>query len=415
MKLADLEGKRILLLGYGMEGRATERFLRARLKDPQIMIADQKDGPDYLTKQENADVVIRSPGIPRRLVTKPCTTGTNLFFETVTDPVIGVTGSKGKSTTAALIAAMLTRAGKKVRLVGNIGHAALDSFLDPPTPDEIFVFELSSYQLEDIEYSPHIAVFTTFFPEHLTYHGDLDAYFAAKANIIQFAKPDDLFIYNPNDARIAALAGSCPSKTIPFVSDLPFSAADAKLKGVHNLLNIRAAYTVVQTLGVDADTAAAAVRDFEPLPHRLTDIGTFHGIRFVDDAISTAPESTAFAIETVGNVGTIFLGGEDRGVDFSLLAQAVKQAKITNIVLFPPSGERIASALDVAGCTDLNILKTSSMEEAVRFAFERTDPGKACLLSTASPSYSLWKNFEAKGDDFTAWVTQLGGSSPPTR
>lgn len=407
MQLESLNNKKVLLLGYGKEGKATEAFLRQHVPTAEISIADQTQGPDYLKKQDDVDIVIKTPGIPRRLVTRPYTTATNLFFSVVQQPVIGVTGSKGKSTTASLIAAIIRESGRPVRLVGNIGKPALEALQEPFDPKGIYVFELSSYQLEDIEYSPHIAVFTTFFPEHLPYHETLDNYFKAKANIIRFSKPEDFFVFNPDDPRIAGLARDTRAQAVPFPSTLPFSPDGLRLRGQHNELNSRAALSVARLLNIPDDVSSRAIRAFEPLPHRMTNIGTFHGITFYDDAISTAPESTIFAIDTLGNIDTLFLGGEDRGLDFSLLAKKIVEAGIHNLILFPTTGTRIEEALQNIGATDLNILHTSSMEEAVRFAYTYTEPGKICLLSTASPSYTLWKNFEAKGDEFIHWVKQL--------
>lgn len=408
MHLDSLRGKRICILGYGKEGKSTERFLRAHVPDATLVIADQVMGPDYLKLQDDADIVIKTPGIPARLVTRPHTTATNLFFSRVTQPVIGVTGSKGKSTTASLIAAIIRASGRPVRLVGNIGSPALDALDEPFDERGIYVMELSSYQLEDIEYSPHIAVFTTFFPEHLDYHGGEEAYFEAKANIVRFQTAQDLFVFHASDERVSNLVNRTKAKAIPSPETLPFDVSAAKLHGPHNQSNMRLALAVARALDIPDDVSEHAILDFEPLPHRLTDVGTFRGIRFVDDAISTAPESTMFAIETVGNVDTILLGGQDRGYDFSLLAKRIIEVGIRNIALFPETGRRIEQALIDAGAVGLNMKHCASMEEAVRFAYEVTEAGKACLLSTASPSYSLWKNFEEKGDAFVEWVFKLG-------
>ncbi len=408
MRFEELEGKKILILGYGKEGKSTEKVLRAKLKDPEIVIADQADGPDYLSKQKDCDIVIKTPGIPLRDITAPHTSATNLFFGNISNQVIGVTGSKGKSTTSSLIYAILQEAGVKSRLIGNIGKPALDVLLEDIDPEEIFIMELSSYQLEDIDYSPHISVITSIFHEHLDHHGSFEAYFEAKARILDKAKADDFYVFNPAYPELAELASRTKARAVPFIDALPFDASRIKLEGAHNQENIRGALTVAGLLGVPEDVSRSAVEKFQPLPHRLTFVGQFKGIKFYDDAIATAPEPTIFAIQTLKDVDTIFLGGTDRGYDFSGLARAIGNSGIRNVVLFPDTGKRIEQALQKFGDEDLDILHTSSMQEAVEFAYAKTEPGKVCLLSTASPSYSLWKNFEEKGDEFVRWVKELG-------
>lgn len=417
MKLQSLAGKRILILGYAREGQATERFLREHVPSATLLIADQKDGPNYLDAQKDADIIIKTPGIPPRLLYLPYTTGTDLFHAYIEEhglknTVIGVTGSKVKSTTASLITAILRAAGKTVHFIGNIGTPALDVLEQQIKPDDIFVMELSSYQCEDLDWSPHISVITSIFPEHLTYHGGFGPYLAAKSKIVARAASTDFFVFNPKYPDLVDLSRMTLASAMPFIEKLPFDVSDAKLKGEHNLDNIRAALTVARLLDVTDEIVANVVSTFEPLPHRMTDIGTFKGIRFVDDAIATAPEPTIFAIETLTNVDTILLGGEDRGYDFSSLAECIKNTGIRNIVLFPETGERIEEALEKAGVERLRIKKTGSMKAAVEFAYEKTRRGGTCLLSTASPSYSLWKNFEEKGDQFTSWVKTLGSPQP---
>jgi len=414
MKFSELDGKKILILGYGQEGRSTERILRLKVPGATIAIADQSQGPDYLEKQKECDLVIKTPGIPLRLVTAPHTTATNIFFGNIKNPVIGVTGSKGKSTTSSLIYAILKHAGLKTRLVGNIGSPALDVLLEPVDPQEIFVMELSSYQLEDIEYSPHVSVITSIFHEHLDHHGSFEAYFAAKARIAAKAMADDFFVFNPAYAELADLAKRVAAKPVPFAASIPFDLTGLKLEGEHNLENIRGALAVARILGVPDEVSREAILAFEPLPHRLTYVGEFRGIKFYDDAIATAPEPTIFAIRTLKDVDTIFLGGTDRGYDFHELAKVIAASGIRNVVLFPDTGERIAAAFEEVGVTGLNVIHLRDMKTAVEFAYLHTAPGKICLLSTASPSYSLWKNFEEKGDEFVRWVEEIGGGPPPS-
>jgi UDP-N-acetylmuramoylalanine--D-glutamate ligase len=286
----------------------------------------------------------------------------------------------------------------------------LEALLKPIDPNEIFVLELSSYQLDDLEFSPNIAVVLNLFPEHMNYHGSLKNYYEAKKNIINFQKTADFFIYNAQDKNLKKWAKTACAQLIPFNDPTsPFKIPIQKilegtkipLIGQHNQANIKAALTVANFLKLPEKKIQKALETFEPLPHRLQFVGEYKGIKFYDDAISTTPESTIMAIKALKNVGTILLGGEDRGYEFSQLEITLKKYKIKNLVLFPETGKRMIKAKK-----SFNILETFSMEEALKFAYKNSPKGSICLLSTASPSYSLWKNFEEKGDQFQFFVKQ---------
>lgn len=393
----------VLLLGYGKEGQATHQFLKKKFPKIKVAVADQKEGKNYLEKQAGYDLVIKTPGIPKNKVTRPYTTASNLFFAGMRERgglIIGVTGSKGKSTTASLLAHVLKTGGKKVELLGNIGKPMLLRLLKPAVKNEITVLELSSYQLDDIEFSPHISVVTNLFPEHMTYHGNVENYYSAKCNVVSFAKPKDFFVYNP---RVPALKKwQTQAQKIPYTAKVPVKEKDIPLLGEHNLDNVRAAVTVAKLLGLSDSAIVKGVKSFKGLPHRLEHIGTFKKIHFYDDAISTTPESTIMALKALKNVDTIFLGGEDRGYDFKELEKMLRRVKVRNIVLFPDTGARMLKSRK-----GFTILETRSMKEAVKFAYAKTKPESVCLLSCASPSYSLWTNFEEKGDEFKKFVKQL--------
>lgn len=407
MKIEELRDKKILLLGFGVEGRATLEFLNLFVPDSNIGIADQKEGPDYLEKQFLYDLVIRSPGVPKELIKKPYTTATNIFFANVKGEVIGVTGSKGKSTTASLIHDILLQALFKSHLCGNIGKPTLSVLMQSNNPDDVFVAELSSFQLDDVEYSPHISLILNLFPEHLDYHGSVENYWEAKKRIVKHALAEDYYIYNPKYSALLELSKQTKAKAVPFAQELPFSPQVIPLLGEHNQENVLAATTAAQILNIPPEQIERAVRNFKSLPHRLENIGTFRDITFYDDALATTPQSTIAAIKALPYIGTLFLGGLDRGYDFTELAKTLIEYKIPNVVLFPDSGSRILEALQ--GHKKLpNILQTSSLEAAVEFAFQSSSPGSICLLSTASPSFSLWKNYEEKGEQFQYFVKKIG-------
>lgn len=423
MKIKELEHKKILILGFGMEGHATLKFLKhffPNKPDSEIGTADAKDGPDYLERQKDYDLVIKAPGIPRRLVTIPYTTATNIFFANTKSTVIGITGSKGKSTTTSLIYEILRKAGKNASLLGNIGRPMLDQLVEGESSGLISVCELSSYQCEDLKYSPHISLFVSFFPDHMDYHGSLEAYWNAKKNIVGNATSADFFVFNRDFEKLAELAielgarsfASKP-KIIPFASELPFSEDDIPLLGKHNTDNVRGAYSVAKLLGISDDVILAAVKEFKSLPHRLQHVGEFKGIVFYDDAISTTPESAIAALDALRakgmQVGTMLLGGKNRGYDFSELAKRLIEHKVKHIVLFSESGKDILAALRSIPAGDfIQAYEAVDMQSAVKYAFHNTKKGDICLLSSASPSYSLWKNFEEKGDEFQELVRQIG-------
>ncbi|MEK7541070.1 MAG: UDP-N-acetylmuramoyl-L-alanine--D-glutamate ligase [Patescibacteria group bacterium] len=392
--------EKVLILGYGKEGKITKKYLKKYYPKLKVGIADVAQGKNYLEKQNDFDIAIKTPGIRKGLVEIPYTTATNIFFSKVSEKntIIGITGSKGKSTTTSLICETLKEAGKNVKILGNIGNPMLEALIkNPPAGGEIFVLELSSAQLEGLDFSPNISVITNLFPEHMDYHESEKLYYEAKKNIINFQNSSDFFIYNPKNKKLVNWAKGSNAKAIPFANADDF---ESKLQGQHNKENIGAAAATAKLFNIPDKIIKKAVRNFKPLPHRLEFVGEFKRIKFYDDAISTTPESTIMAIKTLKNIDTIFLGGHDRGYDFSQLEKIIKKYKIKNVALFPDSGKKIK----VKG---LNIIKTNNMETAVKFAYEHTKPGKICLLSCASPSYSLWKNFEEKGDQFQSMVKKI--------
>jgi len=436
-----LEYKKILILGYGRDGSFTLRYLRHKYPNLHLWIADQRkiapiknttitSGTNFLKNLNDFNLIIKTQGISdlipelqeARQNGVEISSLTNIFFKECPGTIIGVTGTKGKSTTASLIYSVLKAGGKKVKLVGNIGIDSLQ-YLDKATKDDIFVYELSSYQLSILEISPKFSVFINLFPDHLPYHNGFANYAAAKANITLGQKADDYFIYNNEFPYIKDLSKKTRAKAISYNdaykvkdgaiykgSQKIINTAEIPLPGEHNIKNVLAALKVAELFKISKTSIVKALKSFKALPHRLENIGAYKGITFFDDAISTTPESTLVAIEYVkANLETIFLGGEDRGYKFDELAKVLKKYSIKNIVLFPDSGANIKKALlKVYGQNKLpRILETKNMNSAVAFAYKYTAKNKVCLLSTASPSYSIFKNFEDKGDKFKSAVKKL--------
>ena len=433
MRIQDLNGKSVCILGFGKEGQATLKALEKYAPDAKVTIADDKGQGtsdvghgtwigtirDAVGRADNFDFYIKSPGIsPEAVVTCPMshvTSSTQLFLDSIADSgatVIGVTGSKGKSTTTTLMYEILSKAGKDAHLIGNIGIPAI-SFIEHAKPGVTFVMEMSSYQLMDLTVSPHIAVITSFFPEHLDYHGSLAAYKEAKKHITRFQTKDDIVFYassHPNPLplkgeraeRAEASSGegvfeiaqeSVGKKIAVSAAESPIAIEDTKLIGKHNLSNIALACAVAQHLGIPESTYIDVCRNFQGLPHRLQSLGVHHGIEWIDDAISTTPDSTIAALDALGDrVKTIILGGTDRGLDFAELGKRIAKSGIETVILFPGSGPRIRKAIEDAGTT-VRFIEADSMSKAVSASKQWTPKGMIVLLSTASPSYNMFKNF----------------------
>ncbi len=386
-----------LILGYGTEGRATKSFLEKYYPHIKIATADETDGHDYLERQKDVDIVIKTPGIPQRLVTAHYTTATNLFFARVkgVHTTIGVTGTKGKSTTASLIYAMLKASGMHAQLLGNIGVPMLHALMEDVPVDTVFVIELSSYQLETLRIAPDIAVVLNLFPEHMDHHGSVDAYYNAKKNIVKYQTARDLFLYNDADTRLVQWARTAPSVVRAFEHLSDDERKVYTLPGTHNYINACAAKTAARAVGATPKGIKEALRTFSPLPHRLSYVATVDGVIFYDDAISTTPESTIAALTALDNVQTLILGGLDRGYDYTQLSDAIAHTSVRTLILFPETGKRIAIPKSVT-----RVLYTESMDEAVAFALKNTDAGGICLLSPGAPSYNLYKNFKERGTAF---------------
>ncbi len=389
------ESKNILLLGYGRENQSAEKFLAKHFPHIQINIVKQFDAKKPLPQ---SDIIIRSPGIQKdRFSGEYVTTATNIFFSMCPGITIGVTGTKGKSTTSALIARIL-----HARLVGNIGNPALDA-LDGATDKTIFVVELSSHQLEDARRSPHVAVVLNVFPEHMDYYKTFDQYVAAKKNIVKFQTENDVVVYDDTNEIASKIAQQGIGKKIP-VSETAYDGND---------VNIRAAMIVAALFDVPRKQILDAVASFQTLPHRLEFVGEFKGIRFYNDSLATVPEATIRALTTLGDdVTTLIAGGFDRGLDYAKLGEFLAKRKtLKTLILFPDTGKKIQKALAAAGnMSHVSYHMSQTMKDAVSLAYAHTPPGKICLLSPASASFNLFKDYEDRGNQFKNLVMQHGSS-----
>ena len=449
--MSEIQGSSVLIVGYGREGRATHRFLLARYPQLQVAVADQHEvalipesahdtpcftGPDYLQRVREFSTVIHSPGVDmtqllgaEELAALHLTTPTNLFFSLCPGKVIGVTGTKGKSTTTSLITALLKTTYPDVRMGGNIGTPMLDC-LAGTTADSIFVVELSSFQLRDIAYSPHVAVLLNIVPEHLDRHGSFEAYAAAKARITKFQTPDDVLMYNPDFELLDRITSPSAARRVLFSARARAQALcrlehgvitsahgtlaaldELALRGEGNAQNVLAAACCALHFSTPASRIQTALRAFTPLEHRLEPAGELRGIRFVNDSLSTIPEALGNALSAFpGQVDTLIAGGFDRGLDQQSAGAAIIAHGVRNLILFPATGEKIWSAVaDRSETHAMRYFPVQSMEDAVRIAYERTAPGKVCLLSPAAPSFNLFRDYRERGEKFKDLVRLFGG------
>jgi len=435
IKLRELKGKKILILGFAREGKDSFLFLRKLFPKKTIGVADKsKDlkskiynlrsdknikwhlGENYLEALKNYDLVIKSPGIPFKILPKPTlkkiTTQTEIFFNNCPGKIVGVTGTKGKSTTASLIYQTLKACpdlSRRAHLVGNIEKPVLSSLLRAKTND-IFVYELSSHQLYNLKKSPQIAVFLNIFPEHLDYYRNFKEYARAKANITLHQKKNDFLVFNVKDRNIREFAKKSPAQKIP-------------IKGEYYDLNKAAAKAVGGIFKISPETIKKTIKRFKSLPHRLELVGKFKGITFYNDSLATIPEATIGAMEYLGReVETIILGGLERNIDFKNLAKKILNSKIKTLILFPTTGEKIWKTLVRQARDEKKLpghffihgaMKNSSpcaarcMQDAVKIAYKHTGKGKICLLSAASASFNMFRDYRERGFLFKKYVRQM--------
>lgn len=434
--IAPLKGKKLLLLGFGREGRASYDLIRRYLPEQPLTIADQKPvdlsqleyadglfGESYQDTLMDYDLILKSPGIVLKdkspALLQKVTSQTELFLNAFRDQVIGITGTKGKSTTTSLIYHVIHSINPDCLLMGNIGIPAF-SLADQVGPETIIVYELSCHQLEYTRVSPHVAVLLNLFEEHLDHYGTKEAYFDAKRNICRYQRPGDYYFCNllqkddvvPLAAKRFTLCQngegdiSVNGREIRFGGHtLLLPEGCCPLVGEHNLYNIMTAYGVARLYGVSDEAFLTAIADFSPLPHRLRNIGTYDGVTYYDDSISTACETAIQAMESLKHpgVGSLLLGGMDRGIDYRSLCGYLIGNPPEHLILMPDSGLRIGRMLEELGYSR-PVHSVSDLKEAVEMAKRVTPKGKICLLSPAAASYGFFKNFEERGDCFCAYV-----------
>jgi UDP-N-acetylmuramoylalanine--D-glutamate ligase len=399
-------------------------------------------GVDHLKGLEEFDLLIRTPILhPRDIVAanpeRPdilsrVTTVTNEFMKVCsTRNIIGVTGTKGKGTTSTLIAKMLEAAGKRVHLGGNIGIPPLDMLKNNIQPDDWVVLELANFQLIDLARSPAIGVCLMVVPEHLNWHTDMDEYVAAKQGLFRQQTPDNLAIYNGNNALSEQVVAVSPARKLayevpgpgaePHIKEAAYvlgntiymqgtaicNSSDVALRGRHNLENVCAAISAVWG-SIEHDTAAitSVVTSFTGLEHRLELVREANDVRYYDDSFGTTPETAIVAMQAFSEPKVVILGGSDKGAAYDVLAQAVVQNNVRAVVIIGETGPAITTALKTAGYENIHV-GGNTMPDIVKVAASLAQPGDVVLLSTGCASFGLFKNYKDRGERFKQAVQAL--------
>jgi UDP-N-acetylmuramoylalanine--D-glutamate ligase len=390
---------KIAILGYGAEGRAAEAWLRRHEPAAELTVIERYDGEDL----GGVDLAVRSPSLPPRKIVgaKRVTTGTQIFFQHCPAVIVGVTGTKGKGTTASLLTAILRRAGRTVHLVGNIGQPAL-SVLDEVAAEDVVVYELSSFQLWDLAVSPHVAVLTPIEADHLDVHVDMADYLAAKANIVKYQTVNDVVIYDATNERAAVIAAQSAGRQVAYPTEN--FEYELPVPGAHNRRNAEAAVLVAAELGVtDMATIQAGLLDFTGLPHRLEQVRELDGVRYVDDSFAAASPALKVAVAAYEAPVILIAGGFDRGLQNAaeIATYLNGAANVKQVLLIGQT----APALAVGLTKPHEIMPTLDM--AVGRAHELATVGDVVLLSPGAPSFDMFKNFAERGEKFKEAVDEL--------
>ena len=383
-----LKNKRILIWGYGREGKSTEQFINTFCSVKSLSIFEGK--PDELNESKY-DCIIKSPGIKVGTYSKKYTSQTELFLEEFASQTIGITGTKGKSTTSSMLYHVLrTCMGENVQLVGNIGLPCLDYYSEY-NKDSIIIYEMSCHQLSHLKYSPHIAVFLNLYEDHLDYYGTYENYFSAKKNITLHQNAEDYFFCGNN---VPLIDTNAKKRILSY--DMPASY-DMKLTGKHNQFNARFVYTICTELyGCSDKETRQAIESFVGLPHRMQFVANVGEVDYYNDSISTIPQATIEAIKSISNVKTVLIGGMDRHINYDILIEFITDHPEYTYILSYESGHRIYEKVCYMPC----FYYESTLSKAVALAKRITPKGRACLFSPAAASYGYFKNFEERGNAY---------------
>lgn len=436
--LEKLNNKNIAILGFGKEGKSTYNFIR-RYSNQTLTILDKNDilknneylkedknlkiitGDTYLNNLEQYDLIIKAPGIALldidlKNIEDKLTSQLELILEINKKNIIGITGTKGKSTTTSLLYNIIKDQNENTFLLGNIGNPILD-YIEKFNEESILVIEMSSHQLEFVHQSPHIGVILNLYQDHLDHTGTLEKYHNDKMHMFKYQDESDIGIYDGQNEYLINLVNKNNYKSklynfkvnekadiyvennkIYYNNEMIYDGNQQRnLIGSHNLKNIMVTLLITKLLNLDIEKATKVVNKFNPLEHRLERVGTYNNITYFNDTIATIPEATINGINGLGNVDTLIFGGMDRNIDYSKFIEFLKTSNITNLIGLPETGHKICKILKEKN-TNKNIYIVETIDEAVDIADKQTKKNHICLLSPAASSYNKFKNFEEKGN-----------------
>jgi UDP-N-acetylmuramoylalanine--D-glutamate ligase len=456
----DWNGKRVLILGIARQGQAAARYFTRH--GAQVTLNDRRNaseleavhsaladtpvtwvlGSHPVELLDSTDVVCLSGGVPlnnpivvealRRGI--PLTNDTQVFMEAVPCKTIGITGSAGKTTTTTLVGRIAKAAlGDQAHVGGNIGDPLLN-YVDTMKPTDLAILEISSFQLEQMTFSPNVAAILNITPNHLDRHGTMEAYTAAKTRIIQFQKPQDTAILNRDDAGAWGAQHNAPGRLVSFgfsplakdqhgtfvrngifflrtvEGETPLlNEKVISLRGDHNRLNTLAACTIASAAGLSPEAMQAGVEGFGGIAHRLEFIREWNEAMWYNDSIATAPERTMADIRSFEEPLVLLLGGRDKDLPWNELVSLVHQ-RVEHVVLFGEAAGKIAAALDAARPTASRletIVRCQGLHDAVQSAAEVAEPGDVILLSPGGTSFDEFRDFEERGEWYRKWVSEL--------
>ena len=432
--LEKLKDKNIAILGFGKEGKSTYNFIR-KYSNQHLTILDKNNilknneylkedknltiitGDEYLNNINDYDLIIKAPGIALldiNIKEEKITSQLELILEINKKNIIGITGTKGKSTTTSLLYKIIKEQNKNTFLLGNIGNPILD-YIEEFNDKSILVIEMSSHQLEYVKESPHIGVILNLYQDHLDHTGTLEKYHNDKMHMFKYQDENDIGIYDGQNEYLINLINKNNYKTkllnfkvdekadiyvennkIYYNNEMIYDGNQKRnLIGSHNLKNIMVALLITKLLNLDIEKAKNTINEFNPLEHRLELVGTYNNITYFNDTIATIPEATINGINGLGNVDTLIFGGMDRNIDYNNFIEFLKNSNVTNLIGLPETGYKICEKLKNS---NKNIYTVETIDEAVEIADKVTKKDHICLLSPAASSYNKFKNFEEKGN-----------------
>ena len=438
--VSHLQNKKILILGFGREGRSSFSFIKKYLNTANVCIADKNkvdistddnvrviSDEDYLNSLNEFDIILKSPGISLKNVdvdTSKISSQLDLFLRYSSITTIGITGTKGKTTTSTLIYNILKKANKSCFLLGNIGVPVFEC-LENITNDSIAVVEMSSHQLEFMTHSPNIAILTNLYPEHLDHYLSYQHYINAKLNIFKFQKNNAYSIFGLDQPQYTAKIKSCICSneiaisldheknaslyldknfvitTPTYKSNICVKNLNKHLLGNHHFYDIMFAFAACKALNIDDNYIILSLKEFAGIPHRMEYVGCFNGIHFYNDSIATIPAAVINAVNTLNKVNTLIIGGMDRGISYTDFAQFLIDSNIEHIICLYETGKKIAKMiLNTDPTLSSRVFIVETLTDAVDMAFAKTKKDSICLLSPAAASYGYFKNFEDRGNTF---------------